>query len=141
MKLNKNILALDYIGQSLLIGAALVSLVTAVVFPSSILYTMILGFFIGSWQVISAFLISIFTVNKQRLQYLLAVIAFFLNAGFISYFGRDYVFESELITGIIWAVVPAIYAFWYYKITRDHFSELNKKVNSSEAAFSEKEFV
>ena len=141
MKLNKNLLAFDYIAQSILIGLALITIVSAVVFPSAILFTMILGFFVGCWQVLSALILSIFTRNQKRMQYLLAVIAFFLNGVFISYFLRDYVFESEIIMAIIWGIIPSIYAFWYYKITYNDYSKSKKGGHHLESLFNEKEFV
>lgn len=141
MKLNKNILAFDLIVQSILIGAALISVVTSIVFPSYLLFTLMLGFAIGFWQVLSASIIAIFARNKKRLQYLLAVVAFFANATIVSYFWKDYVFESEFIMVIVWAIVPTAYAFWYYKITQDDISNNEKNRNSSESVFKEKEFV
>ena len=148
MKISKNILEIDHAIQSLIIGFAITSLLFAIFFPSLLIFYLLLQIAMGFWQVLSAFIIVMISGNKKRLQYLVAVAAFFLNAGLISYFLRDLVFETEIVMAIIWIALPICYAIWYYKMTGNDLKKLSKRfVNSFEESkefeniFDAKEFV
>ncbi len=145
MKISKNILAFDLSIQTLIIGFALTSVAFEVIFPGSLIYYLILQLVLGFWQVLSAIGIAILTGNKKRLQYLVAVAAFFINAGLISYFWKDYLFEYKIAMIVIWVAMPVVYALWYFKMTyRDYMSFRNSnRLNDSfyEPIIDPKDFV
>jgi len=140
MKVSKNILEVDHALQSLIIGLGVTSVLIAIINHEMLIFYLLLQLAMGFWQVFSAFIIAIISGNQKRLQYLVAVAAYFLNAGLISYIFKDYVFEYEIAMAIIWIVVPVIYAIWYYKITKNDLKALNDS-EINEDIFNSREFV
>jgi hypothetical protein len=140
MKVSKKILEVDQAVQTLIIGLTICLILFAIISPSLLIYYLLLQMAMVIWQVCSAFFIAIISGNQKRLQYLVTVFAFLMNAGLISYFLKDYVFESEIAMGIIWVVVPLIFTAWYFKITRDDIKAL-KKSEMGENISDPQEFV
>ncbi len=148
MKLNKNILGFDLVIQALIIGFACLFLVAALFAHYFIFYYLLLQLAIGFWQVLSAFIIVMITGNKNRIQYLVGVFAYFINlALFINFLGvTDYGYKFTQI--IFWIAIPAIYALWYFKMTYTAFKNNDKKVadlivksRNQQNIWSTKEFV
>ena len=77
MKISKNILVFDFVTQALLIGLAFGIILLTIFSPGYIIFYLLCQLAVGSWQVLSALTIGIIDANKNRLQYLVAVFAFF----------------------------------------------------------------
>ena len=127
MKVSKKILEIDLATQTLIIGLAAITVLGAIIAPSLLIYYFLIQLAMGFWQVFSAFAIAIISGNQKRLQYLVAVAAYFLQVGLVSYFFKDYVFEYEVAMGIIWFAIPVTFANWYFKMTKDDLKMFKKR--------------
>jgi hypothetical protein len=148
MKLNKNILDFDLVIQTLIIGFACLFLMSAVFAPYFIFYYLMIQLALGFWQVLSAFLITMITGNKSRIQYLVGVLAYFINLALFTYFLGVTDYDYKFTQIIVWIVIPAIYATWYFKMTYAAVKNNDIKVAESilkngnqQNIWSTKEFV
>lgn len=120
MKLNDFFSRLDLVIQTLIIIPTLTSILFVIVAPSSFVVYMLGLFFLGGWQLLSAFGHFLFNGDTFRGWYLMAGITYLGVLGIGTHLLENITFGSNMlfVLGIVFfGVIPGIAGAWYYRLT------------------------
>ena len=120
MKLSSFFASLDLAIQTLIIIPTLTSILFVIAAPSGFIVYMLGLFFLGGWQLLSAFSHFLFKQDRFRGWYLMASLTYLGMLALGTYIFEEFNFKSDMLfyLGVIFfGVIPGIAGVWYYKLT------------------------
>ena len=125
-------LTVDLIIQRLIGAIYILAGIGALIDREGIIFLLLVQFFLGGWQILSALIVTAIRKNKQRLPYFVAVAIYFsflIFGGMLmdqQYFAREL---RKTIMTIGFILIPMSYAIWYHVITTvDYQNSRNSRI-------------